>query len=352
MNIRVTSSVLNDPRWHSLLDVVADVLQQPGSRHAFDASQYHSVAASTWLSEGGGARAATAELIRSAAKAVSRDTASDAVTILIDDMASSSGERTNQNVIRIHPLGALVILMQPLHLIVEDQNSDGAFVLWMARLLGRDSIIQSYRAGRLVFRHAGGKGQIAKSAEALTFGVWPRTNQPVLSLQLRAVALLDSDARFPGDAPNAATSAQVAPHVAFVHVLAGRYIESYVPRRYARLRLDRDGLAAAADAYYRMSEAQRNYFPIRTGFMDRSNPAQPQSHATFLADATREPAERNQFRNVNPLDWDRFARGFGQRLSDVFKEALYRCQRNEPNQLTRTQKAELSDFLTKVIKYL
>src|SRR5450759_4246511 len=103
---------------------------------------------------------------------------------MIDDFAPQSGETIAKRAIRVRPFGALTILMQPLHLIVEDESSDGAFVLWMARLLGRDTIIRSYRAGRLLFRHAGGKWQLKKSATALTFGVWPRSNQPILSLQL------------------------------------------------------------------------------------------------------------------------------------------------------------------------
>ena len=184
MNVQVAPTVLRDPRWHPFLDVVTDIVRQPDSRHAFDASQYESISKSAWLLGATGARATTAELIRLSAKAASRDMISDFVTVRIDDLAPSGGETLAQRTIRIHPLGALVILMQPLHLIVEDENSDGAFVLWMARLLGRDTIRRSYRAGRILFRHAGGKTQIRKSAEALTFGVWPRSNQPILSATL------------------------------------------------------------------------------------------------------------------------------------------------------------------------
>src|ERR1035437_106704 len=223
MNIQVHPRVLADPRWHPLLDVIVSILELPHSRHAFDISQYKTLENSPWLSEATGLRANTAELIGSSAKATSRDGASDAVTLLLDDSAPHSGETLPGEVIRVHPLGALTILMQPLHLIVEDESSDGAFVLWMARLLGRDTIRRSYSAGRLLFRHAGGKGQMAKSAAALTFGVWPRSNKPILSLQLRAIALLDSDSRFPGDQPNAGFVQDLQAHVAAVHMLSGRY---------------------------------------------------------------------------------------------------------------------------------
>jgi hypothetical protein len=352
VKIQVHPRVLADPGWHPLLDVVVSILEQPDSRHSFDISQYPVLKNSPWLSEATGLRANTAEFIRSSAKATSRDGASDAVALLIDDLAPQSGETLPRAVIRVHPLGALTILMQPLHLIVEDESSDGAFVLWMARLLGRDTLRRSYSAGRLLFRHAGGKGQMAKSAAALTFGVWPRENKPILSLQLRAIALLDSDAHFPGDQPNAGIVERLKPHVAFVHVLSGRYIEHYIPYRYVRCRMERDGLATAADAYFRMTEDQRNHFPIKKGFLDNSTPPQPQAHAEFLADARREQAERDHFLTVNPQDWLHFASGFGHRLTEIFQEPAYRCQPNEAVLLTQSQRAELNEFLTHVIRYL
>lgn len=352
MNIQVHQRVLADPSWHPLLDVIVSILGQPHSRHAFDISQYATIKSSPWLSGATGLRANTAEFIRLSVKATSRDGASDAVTILIDDAASQSGETLQGAIIRVHPLGALTILMQPLHLIVEDETSDGAFVLWMARLLGRDTFRRSYNAGRLLFRHAGGKGQMAKSAAALTFGVWPRDNQPILSLKLRAIALLDSDAHYPGNQPNAGIVQAVQAHVALVHLLSGRYIENYAPQKYVRRRLEEDGLGEASDAYFRMTEVQRNYFPIRTGFWDYATPPQPQAHPAFLADTRRELAERNTFRTVNPQDWMHFASGFGGRLAVIFQEPAFRCEPNEAALLTQNQRTELNEFLNQVIRYL
>jgi len=352
VKIKIHPRVLADESWHPLLDVIVSILGQPNTRHAFDTSQYTSLKDSPWLSHATGLRASTAEFIRSSAKATSRDGASDAVTLLIDDSAAPNGETLTGGVIRAHPLGALTILMQPLHLIVEDESSDGAFILWMARLLGRDTVRRSYDAGRLLFRHAGGKGQMAKSAVALTFGVWPRDNRPILSLQLRAIALLDSDARFPGDQPNAGFVRDIQPHVAAVHMLRGRYIENYAPQKCVRRRLDADGLGGASDAYFRMTEEQRNYFPIRKGFLDSTTPPQPQGLAAFLADATRELAERNHFSTVNPQDWVQFAGGFGPRLATIFQTPAYRCQPNESTLLTPSQRTELNEFLTQVIRYL
>jgi hypothetical protein len=180
VNVQVADTVLGDSRWYPLLDTIVSLLQQPNSPHSFDVLQYSTLAKSAWLAAPDRARASTAEFIRSSARAVSWGGAGDAVTLLIDDLASQSGETDGKWRIRINPFGALTILMQPLHLIVEDESTDGAFVLWMARLLGRDTIRKSYNTGRLLFRHAGGKGQFEKSARALSFGVWPRLDRSCL----------------------------------------------------------------------------------------------------------------------------------------------------------------------------
>lgn len=352
MNIKVTQEVLDNPLWYPLLDVVVAILQQRDIRHAFDVSQYDTIAASPWLSGALGARASTAEFIRSSSKAANRDISSDAVTLMIDDLAPPCGETVDKRVIRVYPLAALAILMQPLYVIVEDENSDGAFVLWMARLLGLDAIQRSYRAGRLMFRHAGGKNQFAKSAKALSFGVWPRDDEPILSLQLRAIALLDSDAHFPGDSPNAQIVQDVKAHVAFVHMLNGRFIESYVPEHFFHLRLDKDRKGPKVHAYFRLTESQRNHFPIKDGFMDNATPPQPQDYVTFLADRRRKQEERDLYRTVDPRDWVQLAAGMGSGVASVYQDKGYRCQHNTRELLTRNQQTELNALLTRVIRYL
>lgn len=352
MIIRIAPKVLADRHWHPLLDVIVDILEQPHSRHSFDVSQYGEILASTWLANAKGARGSTPALIKGNAKAASRDGASDGVTLLIDDRASPSGETASEDKIRVHPLGALTILCQPLYLIVEDESSDGAFVLWMARLLGRDAIRNSYSAGRLHFRHAGGKGQLVKSAKALTFGVWPRDQKPILSLKLRAVAMFDSDACFPGHRPNQSIVDAISNHVAFVHMLERRSIENYLPEKYFRLGLANHPQRRSADAYFRMSEMQQVYFPIKRGFLDNSNPPQPLSHAVFQATTARQQEERDLYGTANPADWQLLAPGFGDGLAHVYQCAKYRCEPNEKAQMSGSSQMEMNKFLTKVIRYL
>ncbi len=350
MNIRISQAVLNDPRWHSLLDVLFELTMQTDSPHSFDVNNYAQLSASAWLAGRGGHQSTTCQVLRASMKHASRNTVAIPVLLVVDDTAPRSGRTQGNGTIVAHPLGALAILMQPLHVIVEDESSDGGFLLWMARLLGIDAIIRAYRSGRLLFRHAGGKGQFEKCAKALSYGIWPRPNNPILALRLRAIAVLDSDARFPGDEPNAAICDAVRDHVADVHVLEGRYIENYVPDSFVQRRLADIGRQAAIQPFLRMTADQRAFFPIKKGF--KTAESVPQTRDEFLADVTRDINERNLFSSIASEDWSALAKGFGDVLSAVFQDTLYRCEPNRGHLLSAAQHVELRRILTTIARYL
>ena len=352
MIIQVTSKVVSDPHWYPLLDLVVTLLEQPETRHSFDVVQLAQVAESGWLRGAIGVRASTVEFIRAKAKSAARAALSDGATLRIDDAAPQGGENVNGKVIRARPLDALMILIQPLYLIVEDETSDGAFLLWMARLLGKDAVIRSYRAGRLVFRHAGGKGNLERSAKALSLGVWPRTGRPILSLSLRAIAVLDSDAEYPGHEPNAAIGKKVSPYVAFVHILKERSIESYLPYRYLRRWANTPGLERAVEALSHMDGTARQYFPMKTGFK-AGDSARPQSHSDFIRNTCIDKKTRDLYMNVRPDDWALFVGGFGKRLSEVYYDPKHRCEpKTEARLLSSAQSYEIDRLLTEIIRYL
>jgi len=237
-------------------------------------------------------------------------------------------------------------------LIVEDEVTDGGFLLWMARLLGRDEIIRAYVSGRLAFRHAGGKGQIVKSASALSVGIWPRPGRTILAMHLRSAVLLDSDAKFPGHTPNATIVAQAGPWVAFTHLLAARTIENYVPQKYFRRRMDRDGVAELSDNFFRLTEDQRAYFPIKKGFANSEQPPRPQTYVEFSNDPARPLGERNHFHGVSAGVWAEIAKGFGERLSSVFTNNEYRCEPGDYSGLAIAHRIELSNLISKLLQFL
>lgn len=352
MQIRIVPSVLNDMRWHPLLDVIAYIVTESESRMAFEAANIRGLLASPWLAAANGPRGSLPDLVQASLRSFSRGTPSDAVTIVVDETAPMSGEMAPGQLVRIHPLGCISLISRPFYLIVEDEATDGGFLLWFARLLGRDEVIRAYVAGRLAFRHAGGKGQIVKSASALSEGIWPRPGRIILAMQLRSAVMLDSDAKFPGHSPNEHIRASAEPSVAFVHLLAGRAIENYIPKKYFRRRLEADGVEGMADAFFTLSEAQRALFPLKRGFPNRDKPPVPQSRAEFCADPNRTAQEKSHFQAISPAVWLQLAAGFGERLASVFTSTDYRCEPRDNSGLTADQRTEISDLITKLLKFL
>jgi hypothetical protein len=351
MLIRISSRLLNDVAWYPFLDVLVNLVEHSDGRHTFDTSQYKELAASGWLTEATGGRRTTAEVIRKSSTAASREVPSDAVTLKIDDRAALTGTTQADTQIDVHPFGALILLTQPFYLIVEDESSDGAFVLWVARALGRDRIWRAYRAGQLAFRHAGGKGQFVKSARAITYGVWPDERRPILAMRLRTAAMLDSDAQFSGDTPNAGIISAVSEHVAFVHALQARTIENYIPRKYLSRYLGQP-YRSAVDAFFRMAEQDRNLFPMKKGFVEGTKFPSRRNHGSFCADGEVEGMIRAQYQSVNATDWTLIAGGFGDSVGAIYSDPAHRCNPGEQGQLTPNATVELNGFLTRVIKYL
>ena len=350
MNIRISPRVLENPRWFSLLDVLFELTVQTESSHSFDVGNYRELIASSWLGGGGHGRSTVLEVLRASMKHAGRNAVAAPVILVVDDTAPFSGRTEGTGAIVAHPLGALAILMQPLHVIVEDENSDGGFLLWMARLLGMDVIKRAYRSGRFLFRHAGGKGQFEKCAKALSYGIWPRPNSPILALRLRAIAVLDSDARFRGDEPNAGIRDAVSDHVAHVHILEGRYIENYVPDPFLRRRLADVGRHAAVEPFLRMTTDQRAFFPIKRGF--KTADSELQTREQFLVDTARDRREKELFENIRPDDWNVLAEGFGDSFSLVYRDTAYRCEPSREHLLPPRQRAELRHILTTIARYL
>jgi hypothetical protein len=350
VNIRIAPQVLSESRWHPVLDAIVEIVIQSDSHASFDLRQYQLLASSSWLKGASGPRANIAEVIRAAARTMGRSVPVGAVTLEVDTSAPQCGELLTNGVMRFPPLKALVVLAMPLQVIVEDETSDGGFVLWMARLLGKDTLRAAYNAGRISFRHAGGKTQMVKAARALSYGVWQRENRPILLLKYRAVAILDSDARHETDSPNEAIRQELEPHVAFAHVLKGRTIENYVPLRFAVKRLQ--NLTEQVEAYFQLTEEQRRFFPLKRGFKNTDTPPQAQSMPTFQADIRWSTPEKQLFSAISPTEWIKFSGGFGDTLADVFSEARYRCNPGQVDLLTQTQRAELDQVITMILRHI
>ena len=348
MLIRIADRVLQDAQWHPLLDVIASLVERNGNPHSFDPLDYSKLLASNWLAGAKGTRTLIAATLAASAKSIALQGISDAVTVEVDTNSSEAGE-TVGGVVHIHPFGALFLLTQPLQVIVEDETTDGGFILWVARALGIDIIAKAYRLGALSFRHAGGKGQMVKSASAISFGVWPRDMRPIRSMRLRAAAVLDSDAKHPTDAPNVTIRDAVAQHVSFVHVLARRTIENYVPGQYLRARMG-SGARDRVEAYLRLTDPQRRHFPIKRGF--RSETDVPVTQGELAVQPGRSALEVALYGGVTAEDWAMINSGFGDGVSAVFTDQRYRCEPNSIGLFDPTDTQELRSLLRRIVRNL
>lgn len=348
MLIRVADGVLGDAFWHPLLDVLAALVEHAENPHSFDPIDYRRLVNSRWLSGAVGVRSLIAATIAASAKSVAQQGVQSIITVEVNATASTAGEVVG-NIIRIHPYGALFLLTQPFSVIVEDETSDGGFILWAARALGSDAIRRAYRSGSLTFRHAGGKGQLSKSASALSHGIWPRADRPIRSMSLRAAVVLDSDAKHPQDVPNKAIRDGVLPFVAFAHILAKRTIENYVPIAFLMRRLG-NGERARINALFRMTDAQRAHFPMKRGY--RGPEGEALTLTQFKAMPGTDPLEASLYTGATEADWNAISSGFGDGVSAVYTDTRYRCEFNSPNLFNQVDATELNGLLKRLLQYL
>ena len=346
MRIRIDPEVSAGACWFPILDVISLFVEQ--GRHRFDPESLDPLLASAWIAQ----RRDAAETLRAADRAASPHPGRDAVVLVVREQVPPGGssDRSRQE-IHVNPLDALRLLTTPFFLVVENEPNDGAFVLWMAAALGKQKLIESYRQGCWAFRHAGGKDSVAKSAEVLSLGVWPdRARGRILAMDLRVAAMIDSDACYPGHAPNAERIREAAEHTAFAFVLTRRAIENYIPLRWLEKYTERDGsMRRAGEAFKRLNPEQRRYFNMKSGFRKRK---EEQDKVAFLADRGREESEKELFRSVPESVWDTVKSGFGRGLSSIYSDEACRPDVGTKSERDQTLSDELSRLLDDIYRYI
>lgn len=339
MRLVIEPGTLATERWFPIFDVL--LLRLEDRRHAFAAEDVGPLLESAWMI---GKGKKDRELVKYAATARSHDRIADRNLVRIDRSAPRGGCAENDHTTSLHPQDCLGFLAQPFSVIVENEWFDGAFLLWMARALGREALISAYRANRLVFRHAGGKGWLEKSASVLTDGVWPAPNgRHARAMRLWACMVLDSDAKFPGDAPNAELVRRLLPWVAFVHELERRSIESYLPYS-ALARNDLSGISKErVDALFRLTPDQRRHYNMKTGF--RLKDGYDPTKSAYLAAPGIHGDEKTLFGTIPDADWGGLAPGFGKKLSLIYTEDRHRPLPADTAAIDASDKVELGRLL-------
>jgi len=339
MRLAIDADTLGDERWFPIFDVL--LLHLEGKRHAFAVDDLDQLLGSAWVQRKG---RQDRDLITRAATARSHDRLADKNVVRIDSSAPAGGRVDDDFTTSLHPEDCLTFLAQPFSVIVENEWFDGAFLLWMARALKRDNLVNAYRANRFVFRHAGGKNSLERSASVLTQGVWPAPNgRHSRAMRLWACAVLDNDAKYPGNAPNAGLIAGLSPWVSFVHELARRSIESYIPHT-ALIRYDRsNAFKDRVDALFRLTPDQRRHYHMKSGLRLKED-ANPTAVA-YMAALEITPQEKALFGPIPAADWARLASGFGKKLSLIYTDDRHRPVAADASAIDAGDKAELGRLL-------
>lgn len=340
MRIYVSHSVQSDENWFPFLDAI--LLIVGNKRHSFALDGVDNLLQSSWLK----ARdPSSSELIKRSCVVAANDALRNSTSVIIDETIRRGGicDRAT-NATKVHPLDAIFFLSQPYQIIIENEEFDGAFLFWMAKALGLERFIHAYRAGHFIFRHAGGKDSIARSARVFCQGVWARDDGSYFrAFDQWLGAVLDNDAEFPGHEPNAAIVRETNEYATFVYQLERRSIESYIPiaklRRFDSSAQFSEKLAALES----LNTAQRSHFHMKRGFRyDRAN--RP-TKTNYMAAAEVSKQEKALFSNVADNRWNVLMHGFGKGLTAIFLDARYRPTSKDPELSCSDDKAELESLI-------
>lgn len=340
MRIVVEASVYADPKWFPILDVILLLVED--QRHVLAAESADAILASPWVQQ---RSHDVRDLVRMSCTNRSYDDLCDRTSVTITEDCRRGGV-VNFGAFntRVHPLDAIVFLSTPFQVIVENEWFDGSFLLWMAKALGFERLIQAYRRGRFIFRHAGGKDSIPRSAAVFSKGVWPRRNGDYeRAFRLWLCVLLDNDARYPGETPNATIIEQTMDLVAFVHQLRRRSIESYIPPERLRRIDGSPAFHRKVDALFRLTEEQRLHYHMKKGFkFDRTSVPYKMD---YLTSTSVHEYEKRLFQTIAEADWNVLMEGFGRNLSGVYVEEQHRPNLNDPSLTDTHDRTELSNLI-------
>lgn len=344
MKIRFSPRVLEEERFFPIFDVI--MLFVEDRRHGIDPDQVRMILGSAWVRARG---RDLGDFIRAAIATRAKDRFVDKVAVMIDGACRRNGVVDFEKLETcLHPLDVIPFLSMPFHLIVENEWYDGAFLLWMSKALDFTRLIEAERRGAFVFRHAGGKDALPRCAELLSKGVWPRRDGAhQRPMRLRAAALLDSDRRHMGHEPNARLVSEILPHVAFVHQLRRRSIESYLPAEFVRQWAGRrNNFRQSADALDRLTEDQRSCYGMKSGFRYRHD-EEPEKNR-YMASAEISPEEKALFGSLPDEIWEYLMNGFGTGLSQIFTEEGSRPNPRDHRLSNQSDRHELLELIHEI----
>jgi hypothetical protein len=342
LRISIAPNVLEDPRWFPILDVLLLIVED--DRHSLATEEVPDILASRWIDE---RSFDTRDFIRLAATSRSVDPLADRRTIIVDSNTRRGGSVDTDRTTTVHPLDAILFLSTPFQVIVENEWFDGGFMLWMAKGLGFTQLLHAYHKNRFVFRHAGGKDSIVRSAKMFSESVWPRPDRSTdRAFREWICVVLDNDARDPDDDPNRKIIEDAQPHVSFVHQLQRRSIESYLSQENL-LKIDnRNPFRQRVAALFRMSPDQQRFYHMKRGFRFQRD-TEP-SKTNFLSSSEVTAGQKALYGNICANDWNLLMNGLGRGLSEIFVDPKKRPNTNQQDLVSAEARAELLNLFRSI----
>ncbi len=207
--------------------------------------------------------------------------------------------------VSLSPEKAVQLLQKPLVVLMENRNTDGAFLDAVLAVLGDPELLRlkQLRDQALKYDSVGGSGELKKLVKH------EHEKSEAADVPFRAVVFTDNDSRFPGDISKMANEIRETcerlgiPHV----VLTKRAIENYIPDEVIAEWADTREHTSARPriaALLRLTPEQREHFPFKKGL----------SFLGLSADSNHPIEEHRLYANVSApdralLDW-RFGEDF------------------------------------------
>jgi hypothetical protein len=343
VKLYISETVRCDEKWFPILDSILLIVAQ--LRFTFAVDDVSNLLASEWVRS---RKKIVAEIIMHSCQASSTDSLRHKASIIIDDDVRRGGV-CDRDALRtkIHPLDAIIFLSTPYQIIVENEEFDGAFIFWMAKALGFDKLNRAYRDGHFCFRHAGGKDSIARSGRIFKFGVWARADEGYArAFDHWLCAILDKDAKFPGDTPNKKIIEEADKYIPLVHELNKRSIESYIP-------VERLKKFDASESFLRKCRAletltidQRNHYHMKKGF--RFDTTTTPTKDRYMGSSEISKEEKDLFSSIPDENWVLLMDGFGKRVASIFNDIKHRPNANDPQLNSSLDKQELSKLFKEI----
>lgn len=324
MRVRFAGDVLANRAAWPMLDRIVDTLADPDApndeRHLWDIDDLDALLASEWLQPPSHYRSSlTREIASHSYKALATVTSGrtmHAWTITVTLAPGTEGHREWC----LPPTDALDVLRAPLLLVVENSDSDGAFLRTMARVFGRRDFELAVDRGWCELVHAGGGGEALKRVDE-------RLRQGARSW--RVCVLSDGDRLSPAvvmDHKARALSDACAVRRVLCLVLHKREIENYLPVPVLAL----SHPAPLVSTFARLTQAQRDHFDMKEGFRNR-----PADDAEY----------RGLFSGLPETRRERLADGFGKRVGELFGARRTDFRRDEVERMCTTCPDELPAML-------